>query len=90
MKTLAEEIDAVIDRPGTYDDVVTVLEKCKAALASNERDAERYRWWTENYGAEFDGPGTMKLYTIVKHGKVGTKAQFDAAVDTARAGGEGK
>ena len=59
------------------------VENLKAQLVTARRDALRYRWWTENYGAEYDGPGTMKLYTIVKHGKFGTKAQFDAAIDAA-------
>jgi hypothetical protein len=72
-----------------YERTIERLERelaaAQAEIAALREDAERYRWWVNNYGSEYDGPGTMKLYTIVRYGPTRTKEQFDAAIDAARA-----
>ena len=52
-------------------------------------DAERYRWFRENFGVEYDGPNSLKLYTLINsrfRRGLSEPAGFDAAIDGAMYG----
>ena len=78
---LAEAIAALSDNVKGWKQRA---EQADTALAKRDEDAERYIWWTQNYGAAYDSPQHMKLYALVPHGKYTTKKHFDAAIDAAR------
>lgn len=87
--TLSEEINSMVLRLDVmhrkykdrlYDDAAALLVKVKSALERNELDAERYRWLRNVYDWESDIVGFDW-----EEGE-----SLDAAIDSARAGGEGK
>lgn len=50
------------------------------------KDAARYRWWRDNFGVEYDGPDSMKLYTLINsrfRRGLSEPQGFDAAIDGA-------
>lgn len=59
----------------------------EAEMAAAWRDAQRYRWWTENFGLEWDGPNRFKVYTLIPDMPMRNKEQFDAAIDAAMSPG---
>lgn len=67
-----------------YTDVVDFARQLERELAAEKADAERYRWWRNNFGVSRDGPGTWQLYTIIRTKQVMTEPEFDAAIDAAR------
>lgn len=106
MNSLSEEIDAALEHcrfactPESAF-IANTLTQCKSALERNKRDGGRYRWikslihgtWATEKGTHFSGdkffeivfdpPGIIYVYQNI--GNV-----FDTAVDSARAGGQGK
>jgi hypothetical protein len=53
------------------------------------KDAARYRWYRENWGVEYDGPNSLKLYTLINsrfRRGLSEPQGFDAAIDGAIAG----
>ena len=60
------------------------LQKLERERDALKADAERYRWLAKNFGVEYDGPESFKLYTLVKTRKITNKAEFDAAIDAER------
>lgn len=89
LRKLASELEPDDSRED-IDPGAVLCREAAAAIEELARDAGRYRWWTQNYGASYENESEMKLYALVPHGKYGTKEKFDAAIDAAQAKATGK
>lgn len=70
----------VATSPFSNEEVADLIDRLDAAI----KDAERYRWMTENYGLDYDGPQAWKFYTIVPHRPITSdKREIDVAIDAA-------
>lgn len=89
---LALRILGIVERYERRPGDVALVWQVEAAIADVVSDAERYRWWRENFGAEHDGPEMLKLYTLINsrfRRGLSEPQGFDAAIDAAMAATNG-